>query len=197
MKKMKMLCVLLIALFAVTPLFAQDSKFGTGTNLAEVLFSANPYGKRTITSAYAASDKTGSLLKFYGRTGVGKLYPTAAPTNGAQVISVNNTGNLITTNDIVVYQYGDGGTNSSGLSSFKTTLSANSTGTITLATGIGQTGSTNDMVYKMGQQFQATVGTTPLNTAGYLIYAAPTDSPIYGTLDANTSAVLSAASTFN
>lgn len=193
MKKILKMVIMLAALLWFLPVaFAQDSEYNTHTNLAEVLFAPNPYGKREITAISAKADKATSAVKLYARGGAGKFYPTSAPTNGATVISVANTGNLLTTNDIVAYCYGNGGTN--GAACYKTTVSANTATTITLATGIGQTGSTNDAIYELTQQYQLDVGTTALNLAGFLVFGTPGDSPIYGTLDANTSAVLSVTS---
>ena len=163
---------------------AQQSKYNTHTNLAEITFAPNPFGKRIVTSVLANSDKAASYVKLYCRGGGGKQFIETASTSGAQVVYIDNPGHAISTNDIVVYVYGD------GAAPLRTTVSSSATNSITMATGISQAGTTSDSVYELTQQGEMLVGTSALNLAGDILFAPPSDSPLYATLNANTSAVL-------
>jgi len=169
---------------------AQETKFASGTTSAALTFGPNS-GRQVIKSVYAATDKAGGAVKFYARGGAGKLAPTATATNGATIISVANTGNLLTTNDIVAYVHANGTID-------QTTVTANTSSNCTLAAGITVAGSAGDYIYELTQQGQILVSeavtdvsaTAVLNTAGDVVFAILGDSPCYAVLDGTSNAVL-------
>lgn len=168
--------MLLVALWTVAAFAAAETKFASGSTSAAVTFGPGTVLTQ-IKSAYATSDTAAGYLKIYARGGAGKRAPTATPTNGATVISILNTGNAYTTNDIVAYVHANGTTD-------LRTVSENTTTNLTLSSGISVAGAAGDYVYELTQQGQITVGSGNLATAGDYVFATPGDSPLYCVVNA-------------
>lgn len=178
--------LLLGLLGIITPARAGDSKYATTSTggVAAVTFGPAGTAHSQITAISAKSDKSTSVVKLYSFTGANRFQITTASTSGAQAVSFTNASQTITTNDVVVYVHSDGtvlGT---------TVASGVSTNGVTLATGLSKAGTTNDYIYELTQNFEASVGTTALNSFGFVAFDAPA-GPVYATLDGNTNATLS------
>lgn len=168
----------------VSPAVAGESKYATATNTAAVTFGADPTSQQEVTAILAKSDKATAAVKLYARGGAGKALINVASTSGAQVVYFANASLAFNTNDLVVYQHGDG-------TLLATTVASGvTTGGVTLATGLTRAGSTVDRIYEVTQQGQLDIGTTALNVAGYVVFVGPADSPIYATADGNTNVTL-------
>lgn len=185
----KMLAVLAVLSILAIAAQAQETKYASGTTSAALTFGPR-HGRQVIKSVYAATDLAGGVVKFYAIGGAGKLAPTAVPTNAADVIYVANTGNLLTTNDVVVYVHANGTLD-------KTTVSANTSSNCTLAAGITVAGAAGDYIYEQTQQGQilvglagTAVGTSDVLNASGDVFAVPGDSPCYVVLDGTSNAVL-------
>ena len=190
-RNMFMAGVLLLAGIYAVVAFAQETKYQAGTSSAAVTFGPVP-GRQAVKSVYATTDKSGAVVKFYARGGAGKAAPTTSPTNGAQLIYVDNTDNAYTTNDVVVYVHANGTLD-------QTTVSANTTSNLTLAAGITVAGATGDYIYELTQQGQvafdtagAAVGTNKHGKFEGTVFDVPGDSPVYIVLDGTSNAVLQA-----
>ena len=169
---------------AASPAFAGESKFAQATNTAAIVFGANPTEQQEVTAILAKSDKSTAAVKLYARGGAGKALVNVASTSGAQVVYFANDSLAFNTNDLVVYQHGDG-------TLLATTVASGvMTGGVTLATGLTKAGSTADRIYEVTQQGEITIGTTALNVAGYTVFVGPADSPLYVTADGNTNVTL-------
>jgi hypothetical protein len=186
--------VLLLAAIFTVAVIAQETKYNSGYTSAVLTFGPNVSGKTVIKGVFATTDLEGGVIKFYARGGAGKAALTATPTNGAQLIYVDNTGNAFTTNDIVVYVHKNGTLD-------RTTVSANTTSNLTLAAGITVAGTSSDYIYELTQQGQLLVGLagTAVGTSDVLnitgdVFVSPGDSPVYLVLDGATNTVLQATS---
>jgi hypothetical protein len=168
---------------------AGETKYATGTSSAAVTFGPQT-GQQVVKSLYATSDKEDGAAKFYVWNQVATKSPATAPTNGQVLLTLNNIGLVLTTNDVVVYSH------STGTAVYRT-ISSSSTGTVTLSSGLTEAGTTDDRIYELTQGGQivvgydgATVGTADgLPTAGD-VFATPGGSPLYVLLDATSNAVL-------
>lgn len=174
-----LLVLLCLAVFAVQPAFALDSKLATGSTSAALTFGPSS-GQTVVKSLYADSDKAGSVVKLYARSG-NKLIPTANATNGATVIAI--AGTTLTTNDVVVYAHANGVLDT-------TTIVTATSSNATLAAAITVAGSAGDVLYEVSQQGQISVGSNTVSTAGEAVFATPGDSPLYCVLDGTSAAKL-------
>lgn len=150
---------------------------------AELVFGV-ARGNQSVTAISATSDAAGKLLKVYTRDNAGWYSATEARDAAATSIGISNTGNLLTTNDIIVIQYSDG-------SAEKNVVSANTATSITV-TAISAALTTSDKIFEMSQVYQATVGTTTVTPEGNPIVDVPVDSPVFISLSAATNANVSA-----
>lgn len=164
-----------------------ESKYSTtGTNAVSLTFGPVPYGQILVKGLYAKSDKATAVLKFYSVGSEGMVTPTASPTSGAQVVSIENPAHAISTNDYVAYCHVSGAVDI-------TTVAESATNSITLTTGVSEAGATGDQVYHLELAYQLPVGSTAaLNPNGDFIYATPGNSPLYMLLDCSTNAALAA-----
>jgi hypothetical protein len=157
-----------------SPAIAGDTLFksvSSGTN-AMVAFGPDEASQHELTALLASSDTAAGAVKFYGLSDTTNRFAiTTASTSGAFVVYFANAGQTVSTNDIVVYQY----RNRRILGT--TVASGALTGQVTLATALGEAGTTNDTLFKLTQMGQATIGTTPLNLAGFTIAVIPIGSP--------------------
>jgi hypothetical protein len=157
-----------------------------------VTFGPSPSAWK-ITGIHAKGDTNLAAVAIYARTSTTRRYaPTETPTNGQTVIAVANLAyttdlNKMSNADHVVYAHADG-------TLLKTTLSAASTGTVTLATALTKAGAAGDAIYEIKQAFQIEVGTTALNQYGGHVFAVPWDSPCYVLLSSGTNATLGVTS---
>lgn len=171
------LMALVFAAHAAETKFASTS---SGTS-ATVTFGPDPYTQQEVTAVLASSDSAAGVVRYYALTSsTNKFAVTTASTSGAQIVYFANSGQTVNTNDVVVYWH------ASGRVVGTTVASGAQTGQVTLATGIGETGTTNDRVYKLSQVGQHTIGTTALNIAGYTVLTVPQDSPLYAQVTCGT-----------
>lgn len=176
-------CLSALALKAVA-----DSKYATGYTSAAVTFGARDSGW-TVRSIYATTDKENGAAKIYERSG-DRFTPTANATITATVIRVTNTGYLLTTNDLVIYQHANGTVD-------YRTVSAATTTNVTLSSGITVAGASGDALYEIALSGQIVVGydgaavgaADGIATSGD-VFETVGDSPLRVVLDANTNAVL-------
>lgn len=162
----------LVAVAGVSFAAALQSKYDADANTtSSVVFGpAGNGGQLVVKSVSAVSTGTSATVKFYVRTG-SKLAPTANATNGAQVIYISNTGNVITTNDLVAYVHADGSVD-------YTTASANTASNVTLAAGISSAGASGDYLYELALGGQRNLGAAAVDITGDAVFATPTDSPL-------------------
>ena len=138
---------------------------------SSVIFGPAPGGGQTrIKSILAKSGDAAGEVQIFARSG-NRAAPTSNSTNGAQVINVSNAGNVFTTNDYVAYVHANSSVD-------YTTVSANSTGTVTLAAGISSAGASGDYLYELSKQGVQLIATTALNLAGDSLFVSPSDSPV-------------------
>ena len=152
---------------------------------SSVLHFAPRANQSAVISICATSDKAGSVIDFFAKTGSEQTV-TATPTNGATVVYITNTGLAMTTNDVVVYYHDTSGTMDG------TTVSAATTTNITLAAGITEAGNASDVVYEVSRQGQVAVGSNSVNLSGSAIFCTPKESPIRLVLDGTAACKLSA-----
>lgn len=174
-----------LSVFAASTATAAETKYATATNTARITFGPDRTSGGEITAVLAKSDKSTAAVKFYTTGGAGKLPITTASTSGALTVFFTNTGNAITTNDVVAYVHENG-------TVLGTTVSGNTSTSATLATGITLAGTTNDSIIEVTQQGQIDIGTTALQLAGYTIFAVPPGAPAMLVGDGNTNIVLTA-----
>jgi hypothetical protein len=160
--------------------FASETKWATHATASTAAFAPAP-GGISVKSVFATSDKAGSLVKFYGRTG-NRYATTAAPTSGATVVALVNTGTAITNANIVAYVFANDRIHVSTVASATTT-------NITLDVALPAAGAIADRVYKLGQVGQIGVGATSIIAAGELLRT-PSDSPLYVVLDSTSAGSL-------
>jgi hypothetical protein len=177
--------LLIAAFFAVLAPSVQagQSKYASHATAAALNFGPSPYGQQEVSAIFAKSDKATAAVKLYMKGGAEKALITAAPTSGAVTVSISNSGNAFTTNDLVVYVHGDG-------TLLYTTVSGNTTDTVTMATGLTQAGAVGDALYELTQQGEFSLGTTALNEGGHTLWVVPADSPLRVLADGNTNVVV-------
>lgn len=168
--------ILAVVLSAFT-VNAGESKFAStssGTSAA-VVFGPDPVAQRTVTAVLASSDTAAGAVKLYTLANpTNRFVISTLSTSGAQVVYFGNVNQSVATNDIVVYCHRDGSVDA-------TTVATNvATNGVTLAAGISSAGATNDVICKLTQAAQMTIGTTPLNLAGFTVLVIPVNSPLYG-----------------
>lgn len=170
---MKKILISLMSLgMTVAAMAASQSLFDSDASAtSSVIFGpARGGGQTRVKSILAKSGHAAAEVKLFARTG-SRAAPTANAPNGATVISVANTGNIFTTNDLIAYVHADGTVD-------YTTASANSATTVTLAAGISSAGASGDYIYELSQQGTLSIGTTALNLSGDMIFVTPVDSPL-------------------
>ena len=174
-KKLHIVMIALLLIGAVAWAGPLQSKFATSSDGSAVALNfAGVDTGWTIKSIYAKVVTAGAAtaqIEILQRTG-SALNPTAAPTSGATVISVANTGTAIAQNDLVMYSYSD------GAAPLYTTASTSTATSVTLATGITQTGTVNDRLYEVTTNGVIVIGTTAFNQDGPVMFATPSDSPL-------------------
>lgn len=177
--------IAIVALFAIvgicTEAQAFESKYAAHATASAVSFGPGSH-QTFIKNIWAKSDKAGSVLTFYTRSGA-PVAPTAVATNGALIISVANTGNVLTTNDVVQYVHANG-------LILQTTVASNTDTTVTLATGLTQAGAAGDRIYELSSAAVFPVGAGTLSLQGDALWVSPANSPVYATLDSNTNGYL-------
>lgn len=179
-----------VALLALVVSVFAESEYDSGTSEAAVNFGPN-VKESIVTFIHAESDKEDSDIKIYAADG-NKLAPTSNPTNAATVIAVDNTGYLLTTNDLVMYVHEAGTLD-------YTTVSEATTSNVTLAAGITVAGASGDYLYELTQQFQVGVGyagtgegTNDYKNLAGEVFETPSDSPLRIVVDGTANAVVSA-----
>jgi hypothetical protein len=170
----KIVSLIVVGVFAVGTAFAGslESKYDADAHAASaVVFGPAKNGGQTVVKFVSAvSTGAAATVKFYARSG-SKAAPTALATNGAVVVSVANTGNIYTTNDLVAYVFADGVVH-------YTTVAGNNATTVTLAAGLPQAGSEGDFLYELSLQGQRNLGAAAIDVAGDAVFVTPSDSPL-------------------
>ena len=171
-----------LSAFVVSVFAANEtSSYATGTTSAAVTLKPSDAGY-VVQGVYAKSDKDGSLIKFYGVGGAGRVPVTAATaTNGATVISCVN--NALTNADVVVYAYADG-------TFAMNTIESATTTNVTLGAALTQAGTTSDVIYEMTQQFEMACGTDTVSQFDAAVFYTPRKSPLYVVLDGTSACTL-------
>jgi hypothetical protein len=165
-----LLTAFIFAMLAAFSATAAETKFVSSTGTVYLAFGPDQFSGQEITAVLAKSDSTGGAVKYYTVGGAGKKAITSASTSGAVAVNFVNTGNLITTNDFVVYWHASGAV-VGGL------VTANTATSATINVGISTTGTTNDAIYEVTQRGEINTGTTALNLAGFTVFAVPPGSP--------------------
>ena len=164
---------------------ASESKYATGTTSAAIVFGDSLTGYE-VTGLYVKSDKAAGTCDFYTRAS--RTVVTAAPTNGATVVRMDNATAGIQQNDVVVYEHANG-------TLHQTTASAVSTTNITLAAAITLAGNAKDVVWGMEKSYVLPVGdSAALNPAG-VVFAVRGRSPLV--IKADGTGAVHAAATVN
>jgi hypothetical protein len=185
-KQISSAAAILMAL-AMVGLAGSETKYSTSTSATACTATFAPGSGQTVVKALVTScDYSLGAVSFYARTG-GPLTCTAVDATALTTCTVVNTSYALTNSDTVVYVYANG-----SAPEYRT-VSAASTTYVVLSSALSSTTSASDKIYEVSLQGKITVaangagaGTNTLTSNLGDVFATPSDSPLYVSMQSTT-----------